>query len=215
MILPDMQILSPLHIHKMSPQSSREAVIKNMQGSKQTLLAQLEGQNYHAAYPRGLLKPSPLSSVQTAQQIAAQTMAQRATLATINTSQAPSKVHVFQREPSKGGLPANAGGILKEGTEHRQNTGEGSKENTITHKQAAQSSPKPRDNHDLRQLDQIMNSGLPTKEGSQGRNKDSLGTTSLRNAGTLGEQVSKSNSQETLKTQRLQNKPSKVDSHGG
>lgn len=56
---------------------------------------------------------------------------------------------------------------------------------------------------------------LITKEGSQERNKDSLGTKSLKNPVTLGEHVTKSNSQETLKTQRIQNKLNKVDSHGG
>ena len=41
MILPDMQILSPLHIHKMSPQSSRESTIKHMHDNKQNLMMQL------------------------------------------------------------------------------------------------------------------------------------------------------------------------------
>lgn len=137
MILPDMQILSPLHIHKMSPQSSRETVIKNIQGNKQTLLAQLERQNYSTAYPQGLLRPTPLTAVQTAQQIAAQKAPHHGQLATINTSQASSKVHVFQREPSKARLAANAATHLKEGTENRDNTREDSKENTAAHKHIA------------------------------------------------------------------------------
>jgi len=41
---------------------------------------------------------------------------------------------------------------------------------------------------------------LITKEGSQERNKDSLGTKSQRTRMILGEHVSKSNSQDTLKT---------------
>tara|TARA_B110000285_G_C14496222_1_gene326094 strand:+ start:23 stop:328 length:306 start_codon:yes stop_codon:yes gene_type:complete len=98
----------------------------------------LERQSYNTSYPQGPIRPA-LSAFKNAQQLAAQRVGQHATLATINTSQASSKVHVFQREPSKAGLLTNAAAHLKEGTENRQNTGEDSKDNTTTHKHLVQS----------------------------------------------------------------------------